>query len=419
MAATTSVVIVLLLATLISPFVHALNNGLGLTPPMGWNTWCTYGPCETDYCNQTEVMSMADAMASNGMYELGYRYINLDDCWADYRNSTGWLQPDPQRFPDGMAALADYIHSKGLYLGVYTDSGVYTCSDGGRPHKIPGSYGHYQQDADQFASWGIDYVKMDWCHTEVNGTQLDPRVIYPEMSQSLNSTGRRIFFALCEWGVDQPWEWASKCGNSWRIGEDHHDEWSSTSAIIEILANKSAFAAPGGWNDPDFLMTGGQGCTANSSTLCPGQTWTEYITEFSIWSIANAPLIIATNIRNMSAEKQSIVLNKEVIAINQDPLGIAGERVWAGGVNGSMQVWTKPIVGNAAAAILYNADNGPANATITLDFSLLPGDFTGKPVYLRDLWAHEDLGSFTNNFTAVVAPHGVVFVTVSPNPPSY
>eukprot|EP01102_Stenamoeba_stenopodia_P001079 TRINITY_DN1094_c0_g2_i1.p1 TRINITY_DN1094_c0_g2~~TRINITY_DN1094_c0_g2_i1.p1 ORF type:complete len:418 (-),score=69.49 TRINITY_DN1094_c0_g2_i1:110-1363(-) len=417
MKKTTPLLILTLVAISWTRVATALNNGLGLTPPMGWNTWCTGGSCGTDYCNQTEIMSVADAMASNGMYELGYRYINLDDCWADYRNSTGWLQPDPSRFPDGLQALADYIHSKGLRLGLYTDTGLYTCNKGGRDHEIPGSYAHYQQDAKQFASWGVDFVKMDWCNTDINGTQLDPRVIYPEMSQALNSTGRPIFFALCEWGVDDPWEWASECGNSWRIAQDHWDSWWSTSKIIDLLGNKSSFAGPGGWNDPDFLMTGGAGCS-DSNGVCPGQTWTEYTTEFSIWAIANAPLIIATEIRNMSDEKQAIVLNKEVIAVNQDPLGIAGGRVWADSINGSTQVWAKPLVDGSAAAILYNGNDDAEGAMITLDFSLLPGDFNNKHVYLRELWYHEDLGIFKNNFTALVAPHGVVFVTASLSPPA-
>eukprot|EP00456_Euglypha_rotunda_P082576 TRINITY_DN8133_c0_g1_i12.p1 TRINITY_DN8133_c0_g1~~TRINITY_DN8133_c0_g1_i12.p1 ORF type:complete len:169 (-),score=27.02 TRINITY_DN8133_c0_g1_i12:30-536(-) len=153
-------------------------------------------------------------MSTNGMQAVGWKYINLDDCWADTRDANGNIQPDPDRFPNGMADLISYVHSKGFLFGLYTDAGLYTCSNGGRDHKIPGSYGYYQQDAKTYASWGVDYVKMDWCNTEVNGTQLQPEVQYPEMSQALNSTGRPIFFETCEWGTDQPWQWMREIGRA-------------------------------------------------------------------------------------------------------------------------------------------------------------------------------------------------------------
>jgi len=203
-------------------------------------------------------MSIADAMASNGMKEAGYKYINMDDCWADHRDADGTIVPDESRFPNGLVPVIQYVNSKGFKLGLYTDAGIYTCSQGGRSHKIPGSYGHYSQDAETYASWGVEYVKMDWCNTKINGTQLDPKEQYPQMTKALNKTGKPIFFNACEWGVEDPWMWMAQFANSWRSGPDHHDDWDSTSKIILNNIGKGKYAGPGGWNDFDFLMTGGQ-----------------------------------------------------------------------------------------------------------------------------------------------------------------
>eukprot|EP01116_Phalansterium_solitarium_P022260 TRINITY_DN7289_c0_g1_i1.p1 TRINITY_DN7289_c0_g1~~TRINITY_DN7289_c0_g1_i1.p1 ORF type:complete len:410 (-),score=-64.28 TRINITY_DN7289_c0_g1_i1:80-1309(-) len=394
--------------------VTSENNGLARLPPMGWNTWCTNGPCERDYCDEVEIRSIADAMVDSGMHDLGWTYINLDDCWADGRDAQGNIYPDPARFPSGMKATADYLHAKGLKFGLYTCAGIYTCSSGGRNHSIPGSYGHYQQDANTYASWGMDLVKMDWCNTKINGTQLDPRVQYPEMSQALNATGWPILFSACEWGVDNPWLWAANCTNTWRTGPDHHDNWDSTSSIIEINAELNRYAGPGGWNDPDFLMTGGQGCASNFNATCPGQTNDEYITEFSLWSIMGAPLFVATDIRNMSAWKQSVLLNKEAIAISQDPLAQPGGRVgyWECSQFHACQIWARPLAGGSYAIGLYNS--GDENHNITADFDLLPGWTSKSQADIRNVWTHQDLGSFTGSFTASVPSHGTVLVRASP-----
>ncbi len=182
--------------------VSAVNNGYGAKPILGWNTWCVEGNCGRDVCTELEIQSVAQAMIDTGLQAAGYEWISLDDCWGGPRNpTTGEYQPDPQRFPSGMKALADWLHERGFKLGVYTDSGIYTCSSGGRSYSIPGSYGHYEQDAATFASWGVDLVKMDWCNTLLpNGTQLDPYVQYPQMSAALNATGRAMWFTSCEWG---------------------------------------------------------------------------------------------------------------------------------------------------------------------------------------------------------------------------
>jgi alpha-galactosidase len=399
----------LVLVASLSTFVvviEAANNGLGLTPPMGWNTWCTQGPCSRDYCWEDEIKEVADAMSTNGMLEAGYQYVNLDDCWAGYRDAKGNLQPDSWRFPSGMKALADYVHSKGLKIGLYTDAGTATCV-GNRP----GSYGHYQQDANTFAAWGIDYVKMDWCNTYINGTQLDPREAYQNMSKALNNTGRKIFFNICEWGLNQPWKWGAYYGNSWRTGQDHHDKWDgNTNFIIAANSNLAPFAGPGGWNDMDFLMTGGEGCWWDFYRVCPGMTETEYITEFSMWSLLNSPLIVATDVRgsHFTAFKKSVLLNKEVIAVNQDKLGVQGSRLYFDTcplAPFTCEVWGKPMYDKSWAVVLYNSGD-VHSLNITLKFSSL-GFPPSSKVLLRDLWQHKDVGTFQQTFTAAVAPHAV------------
>eukprot|EP01119_Soliformovum_irregulare_P010620 TRINITY_DN2622_c0_g1_i1.p1 TRINITY_DN2622_c0_g1~~TRINITY_DN2622_c0_g1_i1.p1 ORF type:complete len:412 (-),score=92.41 TRINITY_DN2622_c0_g1_i1:141-1376(-) len=393
--------------------VFAINNGLGRLPPMGWNTWCTAGHCERDYCWDQEIREIADAMVENGMKDLGYQYVNLDDCWAaTYRDSAGNLVAEPSRFPHGMKAVSDYVHSKGLKMGIYTDSGTEMCT-GGRP----GSYGHYQQDANQFAAWGIDYVKMDWCKTIINGTQLDPKIVYHNMSEALNKTGRPIFFNACEWGFHDPWLWAARDCNSWRSGQDHHDQWDGhpgTATIIEQNADLGKYAGPGGWNDLDFLMTGGEGCTSDYNKICPGQTWEEYRTEFSMWVIMSSPLIVATDIRPpaMTEKKKEILFNKEMIAVNQDPLGKAGGRVAlfnCDAVNITCQIWAKDLQGGEKAVALYNRGQVSHNITVRWDQLGWPRHTTA---IVRDLWQHKDLGHHEGLFTASVPSHGTVVIRI-------
>lgn len=363
---------------------------------------------------------MTDVVATSGLKELGYEYINLDDCWASKRDEKGEITADPKRFPSGMKALADYIHSRGLKFGLYTDAGLNTCSNGERPYKIPGSYGHYEQDAQTYADWGMDFVKMDWCNTKVNGTQLQPEVQYPQMSKALNKTGRPIYFESCEWGVDQPWKWIAPYVNAWRATGDHHDDWDSTAGIIEDAANLESYAGPGQWNYLDFVMTGGQGCpNKEPGARCPGMTDEEYRTEFSLWVIVASPIIVATELRNMTAIMHEILFNAEMIAVHQDSLAKAGGRVDTpdcGSPEGPLvagappcQVWARPLVDGSKAVVLYNADTKPH--AIRASFVKL-GITTAATV--RDLWAHKDLGSFQDSYSASVPPHGVVVVKVKP-----
>jgi alpha-galactosidase len=370
--------------------------------------------CGYDLCTASEIMNIADAMSTNGMRELGYEYINLDDCWANYRDENGTIVPDKSRFPDGLVPVIEYINSKGLKFGLYTDAGIHTCNKGERLHEIPGSYGHYEQDSKTYASWGVEFVKMDWCSTDINGTKLDPKVQYPEMARALNRTGKRILFNSCEWGVDDPWTWMRPYANAWRSGPDHHDKWLSTTLIIELNHARGVYAGPGGWNDFDFLMTGGQGCiNGHRMEHCPGQTDAEYRTEFSIWSIAASNLLVATDIRNMTDIMKQILLNKEIIEVNQDYPGKGGNRIaYSNCTEGPTlcQIWAKPLSDSTYAVGLYNA--GEEDDTVYFDLKML--NFTTAIVAVRDLWQHQDLGIFTGFFSADVGTHDTAMYKMTP-----
>jgi len=280
-----------------------------------------------------------------------------------------------------------------------------------RDHSIPGSYGHYVQDALTFASWGMDYVKMDWCWTEIDGKQLDPKVVYPQMSKALNSTGRPIFFNFCEWGIADPWTWAYTWANSWRIGGDHHDDWVTTSEVIENLSGKAYYAGVGGWNDPDFLMTGGAGCKDDFTKICPGMSLTEYYTEYSIWAITSSPLIVSTEIRNMTADKIAILMNKEVIAVNQDSLAIAGDRIGFSICPEPRvcQIWGKRLHDGSYAAVLYNA--GVSSYNVTFNFNTI--HWINQTVKVRDLWMKKDLGFATGSVTYNIPSHGSKMIKIT------
>jgi len=390
--------------------VLGLDNGLARLPPMGWNTWCTENsiiPCMDDYCTDKEIRSVADSMVKNGLLALGYEYVLLDDCWGGYRdNTTHQIMPDASRFPSGMKALADYIHSKGMKIGLYTDVGEKTCK-GGRP----GSWPYYDQDAQTFASWGIDFVKMDWCGHPGGHTAQE---LYSMMRDSLNKTGRPILFSMCEWGLFDVWTWAKPVGNMWRAGPDHLPLWvapdtgqdpgtsGGTAEIIQHFAGLSSFAGPGGWNDPDFLM--------------PGYFWeSEYdqVTEFSFWCLFAAPLIVATDVRELS-DKQ-VILNKEAIAIDQDILAIAGD-IRVNRTDGG-QIWSRPLSGNRWAAILYNSNILFGDVTLTLSFNklMLPGwPGTAQQGTARDIWAKVDYPASSSFHAKGLVPHQSIMLVITP-----
>ncbi|UJR19661.1 hypothetical protein I4U23_022796 [Adineta vaga] len=281
---------------------YQLNNGLGLTPQMGWNSWNHFG------CNINEklIQQTADLMVSTGLAAAGYQYVNTDDCWQVSRDTNGTIQADPKAFPSGIPALVDYVHSRKLKFGLYSDAGFKTC--GGRPASL-----HYETtDANTYASWKVDYLKYDNCNTD--GTA--PEIRYPVMRDALNATGRSIFYSMCEWGVDQPALWAPDVGNSWRTTDDIQDNWKSMLNNIDINNAYADKAGPGGWNDPDMLEVGNGGMTD-----------AEYVTHFSLWAISKAPLIVGCDISKMSAATLATLTHPEIIAINQDPLGVQGKKV--------------------------------------------------------------------------------------------
>ncbi len=377
---------------------NSVSKGLALTPPMGWNTWNKFA------CNVSDelVRGMADAMVKSGMKDVGYQYVVIDDCWQVSRDANANIVADPQRFPSGIKALADYVHSLGLKFGIYSDAGTMTCQ------KRPGGLGHEYQDALTYASWGVDYLKYDWCNTL---TGQDARASYANMRAALGASGRPIVLSICEWGSHQPWLWGEEVGgNLWRTTGDIQDRWAGkkewspgnccSNGMLDIAdenAELYSFAGPGHWNDPDMLEVGNGGMTT-----------TEYRSHFSLWSLLAAPLIAGNDLRNMTPEIHDILTNKEVIAIDQDPLGRQGRRVWK---DGDLEVWGKQLKNGDRAVILLNRGSAEHEITVNWEQVGYPGHISAA---VRDLWTHKDLGKFTGKFSAPVVSHGVVMVKVSP-----
>jgi alpha-galactosidase len=375
---------------------RALDNGLALTPPMGWNSWNKFG------CNVSEdlIKSMADGMVSSGMKDAGYQYVVIDDCWQVRRDENGNIVPDAERFPSGMKALGDYIHAKGLKFGIYSDAGEKTCA--GRP----GSMGHEYQDALMYAKWGVDYLKYDWCHSGKRNAE----EAYSTMRDALKAAGRPIVFSMCEWGTAKPWLWAADTGNLWRTTGDINDHWEGKQKykdggccalgmldILDLQVGLEAFAGPGHWNDPDMLEVGNGGMTTN-----------EYRAHFSLWAILAAPLIAGNDLRSMAPEIKEILTNREVIAVNQDALGRQASRV---SKEGGVEIWSKTLKDGSRAVLVLNRGASETEASV-------PWTVLGYPEHLsasvRDLWAHKDLGKFTGKFSAKVPSHDVVVAIVKP-----
>jgi alpha-galactosidase len=331
-------------------------------------------------------MEIADAMVTSGMKDAGYLYVNIDDCWHGERDADGYIQADPVRFPSGIAFLADYIHFRGLKLGIYSDAGTLTCQS------RPGSRGYEQKDADQYAAWEVDYLKYDWCYT----SGLNMQQSYTLMRDCLLNTYRPIVYSICSWQFPGPW--VVDVGNLWRTTGDIQDNWGSIVSIIDTNANLYTYAGPGHWNDPDMLEVGNGGMTD-----------TEYRAHFSMWCIMAAPLIAGNDLRNMSQSTIEILTAPEVIAVDQDPLGKQGRRVRD---YGASEVWVKELVNGNRAVALFNRSLQPANITVL--FSDLGPEFSDK-AGIRDLWSRQDLGVFTGSFTAEVPRHGVVLIKVEPN----
>lgn len=384
----------LLIVALCATFASAYNNGVGMRPVMGWNTWCTMGPCSNDVCTETEVKEVATAMLSNGMFAAGYTYINLDDCWAALdRDAKDHIIPDPERFPSGIPALVDWLHEKGFKFGLYTSAGNVTCNPGGRSRKPPGSYDHYQEDAATFASWKVDYVKIDWC----GGNLINSQLQHTEFSIALNLTGRPMFLELCRgyWHPAPPY--VAQVANSWRVGGDVHDNWKTVASTIEQAAWESTYSGAFNWAYNDFLMIGGQGCDAKSFNHCPGMTDAEYRTAFTLWSLTASPLIVATDVRNMTSIMKEVLLNQEAIDVNQDYTMPTGKRIgfeqcdWA--VLGACQTWARQLSDGTVAVALLNMGSSPH--PMVLNFTAVNNQWTAQTkVAIRDLWAHAEVGVF-------------------------
>ncbi|WP_328441937.1 NPCBM/NEW2 domain-containing protein [Streptomyces sp. NBC_00444] len=367
----------------------ALADGLALTPPMGFNNWNSTH-CRAEF-NEAMVKGIADIFVEKGLKDAGYQYVNLDDCWAlPERDANGKLVPDPVRFPNGIKAVADYVHSKGLKFGIYTSAGTKTCSNIG----FPGALGHEYSDAQQFADWGVDYLKYDNC----NNQGVDAKLRYTTMRDALKATGRPIVYSICEWGQNKPWEWASDVGHLWRTTGDISDTWGSMLSILKQNLPLAQYAGPGNWNDPDMLEVGNGGMTD-----------TEYRSHFSLWSIMAAPLLIGSDLREASDATFEILGNKEVIAVDQDTLGKQGAVVSS---EGGRWVVAKEMRDGSRAVALFNETGRAQRISTTAKAVGLP---EADAYTLRDLWQHKSYNT-AGTISATVPAHGTVLVRVAPDP---
>jgi alpha-galactosidase len=369
-------------------FTYGTNNGVGRTPAMGYNTWNDFR-CNI---NEGDILASADAVVKQGLDKVGFVYVNIDDCWAKSREADGTIVPDAAAFPHGMKYVADYVHSKGLKFGIYTDRGTKTCA--GRP----GSQGYEKKDADTYASWGVDYLKEDSCYASSDHQTAFQQ--YGLMRDALNATRREIYFSLCGWNSwYAPEGWT--LGNSWRIAGDCNT-WPNVQNAIDTNVALTDYAKPGGWNDPDMLI-GSDSSTA--AHLTPNQSRT----MFSLWAVMAAPLLIGSNIRNLNAWDLQTYSNSEIIAVDQDPAGRQGIRLAGGNlVNDAspFNVWGKKL--QDGSAVLNFLNNNKTAQDIKCDgacFTALGFKSTDQ-LKVRDLWSHSDIGTITagSGYTAKAVP---------------
>ncbi len=362
---------------------------LARTPPMGWNSWNKFA------CNVSEqlIRETADAMVASGMRDAGYQFVVIDDCWQISRDSLGTIVADPERFPSGMKALADYVHSKGLKFGLYSDAGMLTCQ------RRPGSRGYEFQDARTYAAWGVDYLKYDWC---AHGAQ-NAEASYRLMRAALDQAGRPIVFSICEWGSNKPWLWARGIGHLWRTTGDITDCFDCDKSgygfarILDMQVGLEAFAGPGGWNDPDMLEVGNGGLTMDESRA-----------HFSLWAMLASPLMAGNDLRSMTPEIRDVLTSRDVIAVNQDPLGRQGRKVRD---DGAVEVWARELADGSRAVALFNRDSTATAITVRWPEIGYPA---GLDAAIRDLWTHKDVGRARGEYRATVPGHGVVMVRISP-----
>ena len=368
------------------PDLHDVpDNNLARTPPMGWNSWNKFAGKVDD----AAVRGVADAMVLSGMKDAGYIYINIDDTWEGLRDAQGNITSNT-KFPN-MKALADYVHSKGLKIGIYSSPGPKTCAG------YEGSYGHEEQDAKRYAAWGFDYLKYDWCSADriYKDTEMQP--VYQKMGDALLKTGRPIVFSLCQYGRDEVWTWGSKVGgNLWRTTGDISDRWQSMERIGFRQFDINQYIRPGHWNDPDMLEIGNGGMTAD-----------EYRTHMSLWSMLAAPLLAGNDLRTMTDETKSILMNREVIAIDQDPDGKPLKQILE--PNATAVVLSRLLHDGSLAIGLFN--RGDQEQPVSISWSSV--DLAGKKLRARDLWKHADVAISGDSYSATVPAHGVVMLKVS------
>lgn len=379
------------------PVSDSVYMSLAATPPMGWNSWNKLG---TNISEQT-IKEIADAMVSSGMKDAGYEYIVLDDGWQIDRDSLGHIVPDPDKFPNGMKVVGDYIHSLGLKFGVYSCAGSKTCQG------LPGSKGFQYIDAHDYASWGVDYLKYDWCSCDGQNAM----AAYKTMSEALKASGRPIILSICEWGENNPWEWGKGIGHLWRVTPDIRNvfdcvfDWGGVGVLnaMDAAAQYAEYAGPGHWNDAEMLEVGNGGLSYDES-----------VTHFSMWCMLAAPLMSGNDLRKMDRETIEILTNKEVIAVNQDPKGVQGIKFMD---MGDHQIWAKPLDNGEIAVAFLN--RGELDWKIDYDWKWQTMYFAGdvnirKYDYnIRDLWKHKDIGTTARNLKTTVPSHGVLMVRLS------
>lgn len=395
----------LILILCLSVFASAQKfEGLAMTPPMGWNTWNTFA-CDID---ESLIRETTDAMIATGMRDVGYVYIVLDDCWlSKERDANGNLVADSKKFPSGMKALGDFLHSKGFKFGIYNCAGTKTCAG------YPGGRGHEYQDARIYASWGIDYLKYDWCE---HGTA-DARETYKTMRDALYAAGRPIVFSMCEWGQNKPWTWAADVAHLWRTTGDiyncfdcvkDHGGWKSWGVmqVLDMQDGLRKYAGPDHWNDPDMMEVGN------------GMSEGENRAHFSMWCMLAAPLIAGNDVRKMSESTIEILTNQEAIAVDQDPLGIQGFRY---STNNGVEIWFKPLSGQDWAMCVLNRNSEARNFRfeweshcVTDNFAKHQIEFNKTPYRVRDLWLKKDLGTTCEDFSRSIPGHDVALLRLMP-----
>jgi len=372
-----------------APAVHALDDGLVLTPPMGWYPWNIFGE---EPQNEKLIKEIVDALVSSGLKEAGYAFVGPDEGICFYRQADGRLTTNLERYPSGLRGLGDYIHKKGLKYALYTDAGTRTCSTA-----MPGTKGHEFVDMRQFAEWRADYIKIDWCNTEGQ----DIVKTYTTLHDAQHAAGRPVVHSLCSWGEGYPWRWAAAVGHLWRTTADicgpGQADWARAMRMAYANEKLAAFAGPGHWNDPDMMIAG-----------MPGVSETQDRSFFSLWCLMAAPLIAGNDLRSMSKATIETLTNLEAIGIDQDPLGIQGRIIWT---DGTISLWAeKPLFDGSQAVLVFNQGRHPVEKRVAWPEL---GVDAAAVCYVRNLWTHETAGPLAEGVTVSVAPDDVALLRVS------